>query len=155
MPAMRNVATLDNISGAVRRVKFQPKLRDVAAIMALAGTYFCAGKLGLSWAHMHASVSAVWPPSGLALAALLLWGWRLWPGIFLGAFLVNITTEGTALTAIGIATGNTLEALLGAWSLNRFANGAKAFERARNIFRFVVPGPILSTIISASFGVAS
>ena len=110
----------------------KPGLRTLAGICALAGIYFCAGKLGLSWAYVHASASAVWPPTGIALAALLLWGYRLWPGIFLGAFLVNITTEGSLLTTLGIAAGNTLEALLAAWGINRFADGAKAFERARN-----------------------
>jgi PAS domain S-box-containing protein len=130
-------------------------LRSLAAILALAAVYFCAGKLGLSLAYIHASASAVWPPAGLALAALLLWGYRLWPGIFLGAFLVNITTQGSVATTFGIASGNTLEALLGAWAINRFANGAKAFERARNIFKFILLAPILSTVVSATLGVTS
>ena len=112
----------------------KPPWRKLAAIVALAAVYFCAGKLGLSWAYLHASASAVWPPSGLALAALLLWGWRLCSGVFLGAFLVNITIQGTVATTVGIAAGNTLEALLAARAINRFSNGAKAFERARNIF---------------------
>ena len=133
----------------------KPSLRTIAMILALAGSYFCAGKLGLSWAYVHASVTAVWPPTGIALAALLLWGYRLWPGIFLGAFLVNITTQGSVATTLGIAAGNTLEALLAAWAINRFANGAKAFERARNIFRFVLLAPVLSTVVSATLGVIS
>ena len=130
-------------------------LRGWAAILALAAIYFCAGKLGLSLAHIHASTSAVWPPTGIALAALLLWGYRLWPGIFLGAFLVNITTEGSVATTFGIAAGNTLEALLGAWLVNRFANGPKAFERARTTFMFVLLAPMLSTVVSATVGVTS
>jgi len=127
----------------------------LAEILVLAAVYFYAGKLGLSLAYLHASASAVWPPTGLALAALLLWGYKLWPGIFLGAFLLNITTQGSVATTFGIAAGNTLEALLGAWAINRFANGAKAFERARNIFKFVLLAPILSTAVSATFGVTS
>jgi PAS domain S-box-containing protein len=130
-------------------------LRSLAAILALAAVYFCAGKLGLSLAYIHASASAVWPPAGLALAALLLWGYRLWPGIFLGAFVVNITTQGSVATTFGIASGNTLEALLSAWAINRFANGAKAFERAKNIFKFVLFAPVLSTAVSATIGVTS
>jgi len=132
-----------------------PVLRTLIAILALAGVYFCAGKLGLSWAYVHASASAVWPPTGIALAALLLWGTGLWPGIFLGAFLVNITTQGSLATTLGIAAGNTLEAVLAAWGINRFANGARAFERARTTFRFVLIAAVLSTVISATFGVTS
>jgi integral membrane sensor domain MASE1 len=131
----------------------RPWLRTSIAIVALAAVYFGAGKLGLTWAYIHTSTSAVWPPTGIALAALLLWGYRLWPGIFLGAFLVNITTQGSLVTTLGIAAGNTLEALVGAWAVVRFANGAKAFERARNIFKFVLLAPILSTVVSATFGV--
>ena len=130
-------------------------LRTLTEILVLAAVYFYAGKLGLSLAYLHASASAVWPPTGIALAALLLWGYKLWPGIFLGAFLVNITTQGSVATTFGIAAGNTLEALLGAWAINRFANGTKAFERARNIFKFVLLAPILSTAVSATFGVTS
>jgi PAS domain S-box-containing protein len=133
----------------------RPRLRTLTAILVLAGCYFCAGKLGLSWAYVHASASAIWPASGLALAALLLWGAKLWPGIFLGAFLVNITTEGSLATTISIAAGNTLEALVGTWGINRFANGARVFERARNTFKFVWIAAILSTVISATFGVTS
>ncbi|HSK29970.1 MAG TPA: MASE1 domain-containing protein, partial [Candidatus Limnocylindria bacterium] len=129
--------------------------RTLAAVLGLTAAYFCAGKLGLSLAYIHESASAVWPPSGIALAALLLWGYRLWPAIFLGAFLVNITTQGSVATTLGIAMGNTLEAVLGAWGIHRFANGPRVFERARNVFKFVLIAPILSTAVSATFGVTS
>jgi len=129
--------------------------RTPAAIIAVAGVYYCVGKFGLSLAYIHASASAVWPPTGIAFAAILLWGYRLWPGVFLGAFLVNITTQGSLATTFAIATGNTLEALLGTWAVIRFANGAKAFERARNIFKFILLAPMLSTIVSATIGVTS
>src|ERR1043165_7917438 len=83
--------------------------------------YFIAGKLGLKLAFLNASASAVWPPSGIALAVLLLFGYRLWPAIFVGAFFVNLTTAGNLATSLGIATGNTLEALCGSWLVNAFA----------------------------------
>src|SRR5256885_14617830 len=60
----------------------------------LTGVYFLAGKFGLSLAFVHASASAVWPPTGIALAATLLLGFRVWPALFLGAVLVNVTTAG-------------------------------------------------------------
>ncbi|MGE5820298.1 MAG: MASE1 domain-containing protein [Deltaproteobacteria bacterium] len=124
-------------------------------MLALSAVYFCTGKLGLFLAYLHPSASAVWPPSGIALAALLLWGYRLWPGIFVGAFLVNITTAGSLETTLGIAAGNTLEGLLGAWLINRFAGGPKAFERARNIFRFTALAALVSTAVGATVGVTA
>jgi PAS domain S-box-containing protein len=123
--------------------------------LALAAVYFGAGKFGLSLAVVNASASAVWPPTGIALAALLLWGYRLWPGIFLGAFLVNITTQGTWATTLGITAGNTLEALVGAWLVNHFANGRRAFEQPRDIFAFILLAAIASTSLSATIGVTS
>src|SRR5881409_564007 len=131
------------------------RLHTAASILAFAAVYFCAGKFGLSLALVNPSASAVWPPAGLALAATLLWGYRLWPGIFLGAFLVNFATPGNAAADFGIALGNTMEALLGAWLVNRFACGAKAFDRARDIFKFVLLAAMVSTVLSASVGVTS
>mgnify|MGYP000246811738 CR=1 FL=1 len=104
-------------------------LSDLAKIVLLAAVYFCAGKLGLKLAFLNQSATAVWPPTGIALAAVLLWGYRVWPGIWLGAFLVNLTTAGTVLTSLGIAGGNTLEPLLGAWLVERFAHGDRKSTR--------------------------
>src|SRR5436853_271079 len=100
----------------------------------LAIIYVIAGKIGLNLASLHASASPVWPPTGIALAALLLFGLRVWPAIFVGAWLVNVTTSGWPLTSLGIACGNTLEAAVGAHLINRFANGRLAFERSQDIF---------------------
>src|SRR5216110_933070 len=126
-----------------------------ASILAVAAMYFCAGRFGLSLALANPSASAIWPPAGLALAALLLWGYRLWPGIFLGAFLVNFTTTGTPVADLGIAAGNTLEALLGAWLVNRYVHGVKAFDRAFDIFKFVLVAGMVSTAVGATFGATS
>ena len=116
--------------------------------------YFIAGKLGLTLAFLNASASAVWPPSGIALAALLLLGYRVWPAIFLGAFLVNFTTAGNLPTSLGIAAGNTLEALAGAWLIYRFADGARVFDRAQGVFKFALAA-ILSTLVSPTIGLTS
>src|SRR5436190_2242495 len=83
------------------------------------------------------SFSAVCAPTGIALAPLLLLGFRVWPGTLLGAFLVNLTTTGGIPSSIGIAAGNALEALAGAWLVLRFANGRRAFERPRDFFKYV------------------
>src|SRR5437870_513667 len=124
------------------------------AIGILTVVYFIAGKLGLKLAFLHASASPVWPPAGIALAALLVLGYRTWPAIFLGAFLVNVTTAGNIATSVCIATGNTLEALCGAWLVNRFAGGTRVFDRAANVFKFALAA-ITSTAIGATVGVAS
>jgi len=73
-------------------------LRRLGLLAALAAGYFVAGKLGLEVAYVHPSATAVWPPSGLTLAAFLLLGYEVWPAILLGAFLVNITTAGSIAT---------------------------------------------------------
>src|SRR5437762_13355106 len=117
------------------------RLQTAASILAVAAAYFCAGRFGLSLALVNPSASAIWPPTGLALAVTLLWGYRLWPGILLGAFLVNSITTGNPATDLGIAVGNTMEALLGAWLVNRFARGARVFDRARHIVKFVMLAP--------------
>jgi PAS domain S-box-containing protein len=136
-------------------IKVSAAWRIVTAILSLAAVYFLAGKFGLSLAIVHPTASAIWPPSGIALAALLLWGYRLWPGVLLGAFLVNITTQLGVLSTLAIASGNTLEALLGAWLINHFANGRKVFERARHTFKFVLLAALISTAVSATIGTTS
>src|SRR5258705_7541015 len=98
------------------------------SLAAFFGLYVVAGKLGLSLAFVHASASPVWPPTGVALAALLTLGYRVWPAIFAGAFVVNVTTMGSVATSLGIASGNTLEGLLGAYLVNRYRIGTRAFD---------------------------
>src|SRR5258708_10790886 len=124
-----------------------------AAVLAL--VYFVAGKLALKLAFLHASASPVWPPTGIALAALLLLGYRVWPAIFVGAFLVNVTSAGTVLTSLGIATGNTLEAVAACYLVSRFTHGCKAFDRAHDIFRFALLATVVAPAISATAGVIS
>lgn len=127
----------------------------VPMLVGLFGVYVLAAKLGLSLAFVHASASAVWPPTGIALAAFLTLGSRAWPAVFAGAFVVNVITAGSAVTSLGIATGNTLEGLLGACLVDRFAGGVGAFDRAQDVFTFTGLAALLSTGVSATVGVAS
>src|SRR5712692_6051908 len=129
--------------------------RQIAFSLSLAAVYFVAGKLGLRLAFVNPSATALWPPTGIALAALLVLGYGAWPGILLGAFLVNLTTAGSVATSLGIAVGNTLEGLLGAYLVNRFAGGRKTFDHAQNIFKFAFLAGIVSTTVSPTLGVAS
>jgi PAS domain S-box-containing protein len=125
------------------------------AIVGLLIAYFLAGKCGLRFASIEPSVSAVWPPTGIALAGLLLFGYGVWPAVFLGAFLVNLTTAGTVATSVGIAAGNTLEALASAYLVNRFANGRAVFNRPQDIFKFTVLAALASTALAATLGVTT
>jgi len=130
------------------------KIPTLPAIGALALIYFVAGKLSLQLAFLHKSASPVWPPAGIALAALLVLGFRVWPALFVGAFLVNLTTLGNIWTSLGIASGNTLEALCGAWLVNRFAGGARVFDRPQDVFKFALAA-LIGTTVSPTFGVSS
>lgn len=127
-------------------------IKSIALFCGLAVAYFIAGKLGLRLAFVNASATAIWPCSGIAIAALLLFGLRVWPAIFVGAFFVNITTAGTIATSLAIASGNTLEALAAAYLVLHSAGGRNAFQRSQNIFRFALFAGILATAISATLG---
>jgi PAS domain S-box-containing protein len=127
----------------------------LARLAGLAALYFVAGKIGLALALVHPSASAIWAPSGIALAALLVLGSRAWPGIFLAAFLVNITTAGSMATSLAIATGNTLEAVVGSYLVTRSANGRRCFDQIGGVFKFAVLAGLSSTLVSATIGVTS
>lgn len=126
--------------------------KDVAIGLGLLVIYVIAGKLGLRLAFINASATVIWPATGIALAVLLLFGYRFWPVIFLGAFFVNITTAGSSLTSFNIALGNTLEAVIGAYLVNRFASGKRAFEQPRNIFKYAALAGVVGTAIAATIG---
>ncbi len=124
-------------------------------VAALAAVYYGAAKLGLSLAFETASVTAVWPPTGIALAALVLFGFRLWPGVALGALLANAWTGVPLLTVLGITTGNTLEALAGAYLLMRVVDFRPSLERVSDVVWLVLLAGVVSTAISATIGTAS
>jgi signal transduction histidine kinase/integral membrane sensor domain MASE1 len=127
----------------------------LALLASLTLIYFAAGKLGLRLAFVNASATVVWPPTGIGLAAALILGYSIWPAILLGAFLVNVTTSGAVGTSIAIAVGNTLESIVGAYLINRFAHGRHVFERAGDMFTYVMLACIVSTAVSATVGVTS
>ena len=131
------------------------KLENLAIVAGLAVVYFGTAKLGLRFAFVHPSATALWAPTGIALAAFLIFGLRVWPGAFLGAFFANLTTAGSILTSISIAAGNTLEGVAGCYLICRFARGTQAFERAQDIFKFAFLAGMVSTTISATVGVTS
>jgi signal transduction histidine kinase/CheY-like chemotaxis protein len=129
--------------------------RDLGVATLVFLAYVGAGKLGLRLAFVHASASAVWAPTGISLAAFLLLGPRVWPAIFTGALAVNLTTAGAVATSLGIAAGNTLEGLAGAYLVGRFAGGKRAFESPQGLLAFVALGGLLAPAVSATVGVSS
>jgi len=130
-------------------------VRRLGLLVALAAAYFIAGKLGLRFAFVNPSASPVWAPTGIALAAFVLFGYGVWPAIFASAFLVNLTTAGSVATSIAVGVGNTLEGLVGAYLVNRFARGRRLLERAQDVFRFALLAGAVSTVVSATVGVTS
>jgi diguanylate cyclase (GGDEF)-like protein len=130
-------------------------LKQILIGIGVCAAYVLAAKLSLRLASVHPSATPVWPPTGIAIATLVALGLRFWPAIFMGAFLANVITAGSVLTSVGIATGNTLEALLASVLVMRFANGKHAFDRTWDILRFALYGGVLSTAVAATFGVTS
>lgn len=128
-------------------------MRPAVLWLLLAGVYFLSAQLGLSLAFVQTNTSPVWPPTGIAIAALLYFGLRAWPGIFLGALLTSIMADASILVALGIASGNTLEGLIACYLLVRFAS-TYPFNKVRHVFIFVAV-ILFATTISASIGVSS
>jgi integral membrane sensor domain MASE1 len=92
--------------------------RGAIELLGVGIVYFALAKAGLALASVHPSASPIWPPTGIALAAVMLWGYRVCPAILIAAFLVNAITAGSLLTSSAIAVGNTLESIVG-WYLIR------------------------------------
>ena len=127
--------------------------RNLAILAFLAFTYFIVGKLVQRPASPNHSVTEIWLPAGIALAAFLLRGYRVWPGIFVGAFLLSLAITGSVLISLGLALGNTSEALLAAYLINKFADGINAFFNTRAALRFIFFAAVLVPALCATFGV--
>ncbi|MGD0962647.1 MAG: MASE1 domain-containing protein [Candidatus Acidiferrales bacterium] len=124
--------------------------KNLALLAFLTLIYFVVEKLGMRLAFIHPLVTPIWLPSGVALAASILYGYRVWPAIFVGSFLGHATTS---VPSFLIPVGVTLEGLAGAYLVNRFAHGVKAFDAAKDVFLFVLVGCIGAPLISPTIGV--
>jgi len=120
----------------------------------LAVAYSAAGFIGLQLAMVGSLVTLVWMPTGIAVAALFRWGWRFWPGVWLGAFAVNMMVSGSPGLSLGISIGNTLAPLVAAAALRRWRFNAE-IGSARDVLVFVVVAALLSMTLSASGGALS
>lgn len=130
-------------------------LRYVLSVAVLAIAYVASAEVGFSMAFATKQVTAIWPPTGIALAALLLRGNAIWPGIWLGAFISNAISSEPLITAAMIAGGNTVATLASAFLLRGFAKFDVALERIRDVVALVVLGSIGAMTISATNGVIS
>ena len=133
---------------------YPPVLRQAVVLAAVFAVYFGLGKLGLTFSAINENATAVWPPSGYALAAFIVFGNRIWPAVLAGAFLVYFTTTGALWSSLAIGVGNTFEGLVASTLIVRFANGADVFSRVQTVFRFAAIA-MFSTVISATWGATS
>src|SRR2546425_1960874 len=123
-------------------------------IIILFAIYYSTARLGLSLDPVSRFATLVWFPSGIAVVALLLFGYRLWPGILMGAFLANLVNGAPLFVAVGIGIGNTLEALVGTYLLKRYGF-SNALDHLRDVLVLVLLAMLLSALISATLGVSS
>ena len=130
-------------------------LGNLAAIVSLSAVYIVAARLGLMIDAVGGFATLVWPATGIALAALVVFGYRLWPGIFIGAFVANVLTGAPPLVALGIAVGNTLEAVVGTYALRRIPGFRPSLDRIQDVVGLIVLASGFSTTISSTLGVSS
>jgi signal transduction histidine kinase len=136
-------------------INFSRGISYAGGLVAIGVIYFALAKGGLALASIHPSATPIWPPTGVALAAVLVWGYRTWPAIFTAAVIANATTAGSVATAIAIATGNSLEAVVGAYLINRWSSGCNTFSTPNSVAKFALICFVIATPISASIGLTS
>jgi PAS domain S-box-containing protein len=128
-------------------------LRYAASVAVVAAVYYGAAKVGLQLAYLNGAVTALWPPVGVGIAALVLYGVRLWPGVVIGDLLAGDYSTPLG-TVIGQTVGNTLEVLVAALLLRRLVGNRPSLERVREVFA-LVGCAVVATPISAIFGTTS
>jgi PAS domain S-box-containing protein len=129
--------------------------RYIVALVVAAAAYFVLAKLGQRFAPVDLGGSPIWPPTGIALAAVLLGGLRVWPAILIGAFAANATSAGTLESSAIIAAGNTLEAVVGGYLIERWSGGLETFASPVRIAKFALVSVGPAGVISASVGVVT
>ncbi len=137
----------------------------ILQILAIALAYFVTGKLGALLAIPPGYATAVWPPSGIALAGILICGYRAWPGILLGSLLVNLSialayipaaeTLNAWMVTLAMAVGASLQAVLGTFLITRFAGFPNSLVKDRDIYLFLLFGGFLSTLVGSTIGVSA
>lgn len=114
--------------------------------------YAVIAKWSLGFAIINKSISPIWPPTGLALAAVLIYGPAVLPAVFFGAFLTNFTTTGSYLSSLAIAFGNTLEAASAEMLILLFADGLQFIKSQKNVLRFAIFAGLVGPVVAATIG---
>ena len=138
---------------------------ELLQIIGLTGAYFITGTLGIFLAIPPGYATAIWPPSGIALAGILIYGYRVWPGILLGSFLVNGVVPGltgfvfeslpSLLIGLVISLGASLQALIGAYWVRRYAGFPNALKREKEVLLFLLYGGLLSALVNSTLSVST
>lgn len=139
--------------------------KRVLELIGIAAAYYLVGRVGLLLAIPPGYATAVWPASGVALAGALLFGYRIWPGILLGSFLINVWTSFDAtnaasivksiLLATSIGLGASLQAVVGALLIHRFVRFPSALAEAKDVIKFLVVGGPVSCLVNSTWGVTN
>src|SRR5262245_33572235 len=111
---------------------------DVVALILVGLAYFTFAYLGLRFASINSRATPVWPPMGFAIAAILLWGNRIAPAIFVASFLINQLTAGSIFASLAIASGNTLEAVIAGYLVGHWAKGEQIFDTPTGTIKFAL-----------------
>ena len=127
---------------------------DVVELILVGFAYFALAYLGLRLASINPSATPIWPPTGFAIAAILLCGNRIAPAIFIAAFLINQLTAGSIFTSLAIACGNTLEAVIAGYLVRHWAQGEQVFDTPTGVAKFTLIS-LAATMVSATIGVSS
>lgn len=133
----------------------RPRFESIYKGALLFAVYVATAKFGLTFNTVSGFASLVWLSTGIAFAALVLYGTWLWPAVALGALVVNMWVGAPLAVACGIALGNTLEALLGAYLFRRVVGAHATLDRLRHVVALVVLVAGVSTLVSATLGVTS
>ena len=138
-----------------RRVSPRERLVHVGRVLLLAVVYVLLSRIGPALMPIHGFASLIWPDSGVSLAALLLGGYRLWPGVAIGALVTELWLGAPPLVALAIAAGNTLEAVAGTFALRRIARFQASLDRLSDVLGLAVLAGIVCVTIGATVGTLS
>jgi two-component sensor histidine kinase/integral membrane sensor domain MASE1 len=139
----------DSLSNSIRS---RSLIKEILLILVLAGIYYFAARFSLTLAFRETNASPFWPPTGIAFASVMLFGYRISPGIALGAFFANFLTGLSPIVSLTIAIGNTLEAVVGLYLFKRLSSNRSIADSIRSVLIFLVPVAMGSSMISASIG---